>query len=120
MHMQVEPHSEVKVVRCARGALYDVIIDLRPDSATSLQWTGVELTAENHRMLYVPKGFAHGFQTLTDDVEISYLVSAFYTPQAEAGVRWDDPAFGIEWPLGEPTVISDKDRNWPDFSLEGA
>lgn len=114
MHFQREPHHETKLVRCTRGALYDVIIDLRPDSSTFKEWIGVELTADNYRMLYVPDGFGHGFQTLVDDTEVTYLVSEFYAPRAEGGVRYNDPAFGIEWP-GEATVLSDKDRNWPDF-----
>jgi len=116
MHLQRPPREEVKVVRCIRGALYDVIIDLRDDSPTYKRWIGVELTAENRSMLYVPRGFAHGYQTLADDTEALYLVSDFYDPGAESGVRWDDPAFEIEWPLGRPTEISDKDRSWPDFT----
>lgn len=115
MHFQAPPHAEAKLVRCTRGAIYDVIVDLRSDSPTHSRWVGVELTAENRRMLYVPEGFAHGFQTLQDDTEIFYLVSEFYAPEAEGGVRWDDAAFGIEWPLGAPTEISDKDRAWPDY-----
>ena len=114
MHFQRAPHQEAKLVRCTRGALLDVIIDLRPDSPTFKQWVGVELTSENNRMLYVPEGFAHGFQTLVDDTEVTYLVSEFYAPDSEGGVRYNDPVFGIDWPL-EPTVLSDKDRNWPDF-----
>ena len=114
MHFQRAPHQEAKLVRCTRGALYDAIVDLRPDSPTFKQWIGVELTADNYRMLYVPEGFGHGFQTLVDDTEVTYLVSEFYTPHAEGGVRYNDPAFGIEWP-GEVTVLSDKDRDWPDF-----
>ncbi|HIP52511.1 MAG TPA: dTDP-4-dehydrorhamnose 3,5-epimerase [Chromatiales bacterium] len=114
MHYQLAPHEEAKVVRCTRGALYDVIVDLRKDSPTFRQWVGVELTQENHRMLYVPEGFAHGFITLQDDTEAYYLVSEFYTPGAEQGVRYNDPAFGIEWPE-EPAVMTDKDRSWPDF-----
>jgi dTDP-4-dehydrorhamnose 3,5-epimerase len=116
MHFQVAPHDEVKVVRCIRGALYDVAVDLRPDPPGSCRWVGVELTQENRRMLYVPRGFAHGFQTLEDNTEVFYMASEFYTPGAEGGARWDDPAFGIEWPLGPPTVISDKDASWPDFT----
>jgi len=116
MHFQRAPHEEVKLIRCIRGALFDVIIDLRPDSTTFSRWAGFELSASNRRMLYVPRGFAHGFQTLEDDTETFYMVSEFYTPAAEAGVRWDDPAFGIEWPLGSPTEISDKDASWPDFT----
>jgi dTDP-4-dehydrorhamnose 3,5-epimerase len=114
MHFQRPPHSEVKVVRCVRGAVLDVIIDLRAASRTFGQWQGFELTEDNHRLLYVPKGFAHGFQTLVDDSEVSYLVSSSYAPQAEVGVRWNDPRFGIDWPL-EPSVQSDRDRIWPDF-----
>jgi dTDP-4-dehydrorhamnose 3,5-epimerase len=116
MHFQRSPHEEVKFVRCTRGALYDVIIDLRPESVTYRGWLGVELSAGNGRMLYVPRGFAHGFQTLVDDTETFYMVSEFYTPGAEGGVRWDDPAFSIGWPLGPPTQISDKDSSWPDFT----
>jgi dTDP-4-dehydrorhamnose 3,5-epimerase len=116
MHFQVAPHDEVKVIRCIRGALYDVIVDLRADSPGFRRWVGVELTQDNRRMLYVPRGFAHGFQTLVDDTETFYMVSDFYTPGAEGGVRWDDPAFGIAWPLGPPTVISDKDASWPAFT----
>lgn len=114
MHYQVAPHAEVKLVRCTRGAMYDVIIDLRQGSPTYARWIGVELTEHNGRMLYIPKGFAHGFQTLRDDTEAFYMMSEFYTPGAAAGVRWDDPSFEIEWPLGEPTEISEKDRAWPD------
>jgi dTDP-4-dehydrorhamnose 3,5-epimerase len=115
MHFQRPPHEEVKLIRCIRGALFDVIIDLRPESATYKNWIGVELSDDNRRALYVPKGFAHGFQTLVDNTETFYMVSAFYAADAGAGVRWDDPAFGIDWPLGQPTEISDNDRNWPDF-----
>lgn len=113
MHYQKAPWQEAKLVRCTRGALYDVIVDLRPASPTYLRWFGAELTAENHRALYVPEDFAHGFLTLTGDVEICYLVSQFYTPQAEGGIRWNDPAVGIRWP-GTVNVISEKDANWPD------
>jgi dTDP-4-dehydrorhamnose 3,5-epimerase len=116
MHFQRAPHEEVKLIRCLRGALYDVIIDLRADSPTFKRWIGVELSGDNRRMLYVPRGFGHGFQTLADDTETFYMVSDFYTPGAESGVRWDDPAFGIEWPLGEPTEISEKDASWPGFT----
>ena len=115
MHYQVAPHEEVKLVRCTRGSIYDVIIDLRKESSTYKQWVAVELTADNHRMLYVPEGCAHGFQTLEDDGEVFYLVSAFYTPEAERGLRWDDSAFGIRWPI-DVTNISDKDKGWPDFA----
>ena len=115
MHYQLAPHQETKLVRCTQGALHDVIIDLRKDSPTYKQWIGVELTADNHKMLFVPRDFAHGFLTLEEHTEITYEVSEFYTPEAESGLRWNDPAFGIEWPA---TVheISDKDANWPDYT----
>lgn len=115
MHYQRAPHGEVKLVRCLKGAIWDVIIDLNPDSPTFKRWQGFELSAENMRQLYIPKGFAHGFQTLSDDCQIGYLISEFYAPDAATGVRWDDPAFGIEWPL-PVTVMSDKDRGWADFA----
>lgn len=112
MHFQRPPWSEVKLVRCTRGAVFDVIVDMREDSETCRQWIGVELTEENHRMLYVPEGFAHGYLTLQDGSEVVYQVSQFYTPEAEGGLRWDDPAIGIDWPdVGELT-ISDKDSAW--------
>ena len=114
MHRQAQPYSEVKLVRCTRGAIYDVIVDLRPASPTYKQWIGVELTADNHRMLYVPEDFAHGFQTLEDNTEVNYQVSQVFTPEAERGARYDDPAFGIEWRL-PVSVISDKDKNWADY-----
>ena len=114
LHYQNPPHAEVKVIRCVRGALYDVIVDLRPESATYRDWFGVELTQDNHSALYVPAGFGHGFMTLKDDSEANYMVSAFYTPGAEGGLRWDDPAIGIDWPMA-PTVISEKDAGWPDL-----
>jgi dTDP-4-dehydrorhamnose 3,5-epimerase len=114
MHCQIEPYGEAKMVRAIRGAVFDVIIDLRPDSPTYQEWIGVELSAQNHRLLYVPENFAHGFQTLTNDTEILYQVSQFYTPGAERGIRYDDPAFAIEWPL-DVSVISEKDRTWTDF-----
>lgn len=117
MHYQVAPHSEVKLVRCTRGAIHDVILDLRPDSPTFRRWFGIELSAENHRMLYVPTGFAHGFLSLEDDSEVTYQVSAFYAPQCERGVRFDDPAFGVAWPR-PVRVISDKDRAWRDYAPE--
>jgi dTDP-4-dehydrorhamnose 3,5-epimerase len=112
MHFQRSPHAQAKIVRATRGALLDVIVDLRDDSPTYRQWDAVELTADNHRMLYMPEGVAHGYLTLTDDVEAYYHASAPWAPQAESGVRWNDPAFGIRWPF-EPVVISDKDANWP-------
>jgi dTDP-4-dehydrorhamnose 3,5-epimerase len=117
MHFQREPHAEAKLVRVTRGALYDVIVDLRPGSATFKQWTSVELTALNRLALYIPEGLAHGFQTLERGTEVLYAISAFYEPAASDGVRWDDPAFGIEWPSTERRVISEKDRSWPDFTV---
>jgi dTDP-4-dehydrorhamnose 3,5-epimerase len=112
MHFQVPPFEQVKIVRCTRGALLDVIVDLRPGSATQRQWVTVELTADNHRMIYVPAGFAHGYLTLEDGTEAYYHASTPYAPTHESGVRWDDPALGIEWPT-QPSVISAKDRGWP-------
>lgn len=117
LHYQRPPHAQTKLVRCVRGAIYDVMIDLRPDSPTIGQWVAAELTAENYRMLYIPRGFAHGFQTLTDAAELTYLICGEYSPEAEAVVRWNDPFFGIEWPL-EVTVISPRDANYPDFHHE--
>jgi dTDP-4-dehydrorhamnose 3,5-epimerase len=114
MHYQVEPYAEAKLVRCSTGAVYDVIVDLRPAAPTYGRWFGVELTASSYRMLYVPEGCAHGFLTLEDSTEVLYHVSQPYTPEAERGVRFDDPAFGITWPA-RVTVISEKDRSWPDF-----
>ena len=113
MHYQAQPHAEVKLVRCTRGAVYDVIVDLRVDSPSYLNWTGVELSEDNHRMLYVPEGFAHGYVTLQDNSELFYQVSQFYAPGAEGGVRWDDPAVGIKWPEVGELLISEKDSSWP-------
>jgi len=115
MHYQVAPDEETKLIRCTKGAIYDVIIDLRPTSPTYMQWEAFELTADNYKMLYVPKGFANGFQTLEDNVEILYHVSQFYSPMSERGVRWNDPQFGIKWPDVPLRTISEKDRNWPDY-----
>jgi dTDP-4-dehydrorhamnose 3,5-epimerase len=114
MHYQNDPFQETKLVRCTRGAIFDVIIDLRKDSSTYKQWVGVELTQDNYKMLYVPQDFAHGFITLVDNSEVSYLVTQFYTPGAEAGIRWDDPTFNIQWPIS-PIVISDKDKMHPNY-----
>ncbi len=114
MHYQLAPRAETKLVRCIQGALYDVIIDLREDSATFGRHFGAELSARNRTMMYVPKGFAHGFITLEPDTEALYLTDEFYAPDHERGIRWDDPQFGIDWPL-EPSVISDKDRSHFDF-----
>lgn len=116
MHYQLAPKAETKLVRCVRGALFDIVLDLRPDSSTFGRSFGIELTAENRRMMYVPKGFAHGFITFTDDTEALYLVDEFYAPDLERGVRWNDERFSIDWPL-VPAVISDKDRGLRDFDL---
>jgi dTDP-4-dehydrorhamnose 3,5-epimerase len=114
MHYQLAPKAETKVIRCIRGALYDMILDLREDSPTFGRSFGAELTGENRRMMYVPKGFAHGFLTLDDDTETFYFVDEFYAPESERGVRWDDPRFAIPWPA-QPVVISAKDRQYRDF-----
>ncbi len=116
MHYQVAPMAESKLVRCTRGAIYDVIIDLRPDSSTYCQWVAVELGGDNYRMLYIPEFLAHGFQTLEDDTEVFYQMSQFYEPEYAQGVRWDDPAFGIEWPISNPT-LSEKDISFKVFEL---
>ena len=114
MHYQSAPYAEDKLIRCTKGKLYDVIVDLRRKSATFKQWIAVELTEENRLMLYVPKGCAHGFQTLEDNTEVFYQMSEFYHPDFACGVRWNDPAFGIRWPMMEQVIISERDRNWPD------
>ena len=116
MHYQAAPYAETKLVRCTMGAIYDVIIDLRPDSATFRQWLAVELTADNRLMLFIPEGFAHGFQTLTDGTEVFYHMSQVYAPEYARGVRWDDPAFKVSWPA-EKRVISERDRSFADFLL---
>ena len=116
MHYQVDPYQEVKFIRCTRGKIWDVIIDLRPGSATFMKWAGNELSADNYRMVYVPENFAHGFITLEDNSEVYYPVSQFYTPGAERGIRFNDPAFNIVWPV-EVTMVSDKDRNHEDFTI---
>jgi dTDP-4-dehydrorhamnose 3,5-epimerase len=112
MHFQEAPAVEVKLVRCTRGAIFDVVLDLRPESSSYGKWYGVELSADNAQMLYVPENCAHGYQTLEEHTELFYMTSEFYTPSAARGVRFDDPAFGIQWPL-VPTVVSEQDRNWP-------
>ena len=119
MHYQVEPATETKFIRCTRGAIWDVIIDLRPDSPTYLKHFGVELSADNRRSLFVPEMFGHGYQTLTDDTEVYYMVSQFYAPGHERGIKHDDPAFGIEWPL-EVSRISNKDQIWDPFQPAAA
>jgi dTDP-4-dehydrorhamnose 3,5-epimerase len=115
MHFQQEPHSEVKLVRCLKGAIWDVVIDIRKNSPTYCRWQAFELSGSNNRQLYIPKGFAHGFQVLNDDTVISYLISEPYVPGAASGIRYNDPAFNIAWPL-EVTAISKKDQGWPDFT----
>lgn len=117
MHYQIPPHAEAKLVRCTRGAIYDVIVDLRRDSTTFMKWYSVELAAENRAALYIPKGFAHGFQTLVDDTEVFYQMSEFYAPESARGFRWDDPQFGITWPL-PVSQISEKDRALQVFSID--
>lgn len=115
LHFQHAPHREVKLVSCLKGAIWDVAVDLRPQSPAFGRWTAAELTAENMRQLYIPEGFAHGFLSLTDDVAVGYLISARYDPATAAGIRYDDPAIAIEWPA-TPAVMSEKDRNWPLLS----
>ncbi len=116
MHYQVFPHSEAKLLRCIRGAVYDVMIDLRPGSPTYSSWYGIELGDRSDTMVYVPKGFAHGYMALADDTEVLYQVSEFYTPAAERGIRWNDPLFNIEWPAMEKIILSEKDGTWPDYA----
>lgn len=115
MHYQAPPHEETKLVRCTSGAIHDVIIDLRPGSPTFRRWAALELSAANRFMLYIPAGFAHGFQTLRDASEVAYYISEFHHPDAARGVRWDDPAFGIDWPPAK-RIISRRDREYPDFA----
>ena len=116
LHYQVAPHSEAKLVRCIRGSLFDVIVDTRRESETFGKWFGAELNAENGKAMYVPEGFAHAILTLEDDTQAIYQASNFFHPEAERGIRFDDPNVKIQWPI-EPTTVSDKDRNWPDFDL---
>lgn len=117
LHFQIAPHQEAKMIRCTRGAIYDVIVDLRPESPTFRQWFGTELTVDNHRALYSPKGFAQGFITLQDESEITYFSSEFYVAGKDRGIRYNDPQFGIKLPL-DPANISDKDLAWPDFTID--
>ena len=112
LHFQVSPTPEAKLVRCTRGSVFDVVLDLRENSPTRNQWYGVEISADNYRMLYIPEGCAHGYQTLEDDTDLYYMTSHNFTPSAAKGVRFDDPAFGIEWPQ-TPKAMSEQDRNWP-------
>jgi dTDP-4-dehydrorhamnose 3,5-epimerase len=116
MHYQIHPYAETKLVRCTQGAIYDVIVDLRPDSPTFKEWVGMELTADNHRMFYIPHGCAHGLQTLADNTEVLYQMAGNYHVEAARGVRWNDPSFGIEMPL-PVSIINDRDRDYADFTL---
>jgi len=116
MHYQADPHAEAKLVQCTRGSVYDVVIDLRPDSKTHKQWYAAELSGENHRMLYIPENFAHGFITLEDNTEVFYQMSEFYYPECARGVRWNDPAFSIQWPMNVK-VISDRDNGYNDYNI---
>ena len=118
LHFQIEPHAEAKLVRCTAGAIFDVVVDVRNDSATCHAWFGAELTANNRRAMYVPKGFAHGFVTLVDDTEVLYMISVPYAAGFGRGLRWNDPALGIEWPI-EPTVISPRDASYPLLDASG-
>jgi dTDP-4-dehydrorhamnose 3,5-epimerase len=114
MHWQAAPHAETKLVRCTQGGIYDVVVDLRADSPTYLRWIGAELTAENRRALYIPEGCGHGFQTLADATEVLYMITEYYTPAAARGMRWNDPAITVTWPLAV-TVISERDAQYPDW-----
>lgn len=122
LHYQASPHEEVKLVRCTAGAVFDVVVDIRPGSLTLKKWFGVELSAENRKMLYIPEGVAHGFQTLNDNTEVFYQMSEFFHPECARGLRWDDPAFQIAWPIGDK-IISLKDKSYPSYDIskeEGA
>jgi len=116
MHYQIPPYEEAKLIRCTKGSIFDVIIDLRKDSKSFRQWVGQELSEHNYKMLYVPEGFAHGFQTLEDNTEVCYQMSQFYKPASAQGIRWDDKAFNIKWPL-KPNFMSEKDQSYEDFLL---
>ena len=116
MHYQVAPHAETKVVRCIAGAIYDVAVDLRPSSPTYKQWTALELSGHNRLSIYIPAGCAHGFQTLADNTEVYYQISEFYHPESARGVRWNDPAFGIQWPYEECRTLSERDGAYPDYA----
>ncbi len=116
LHYQTEPYAEAKLIRCCSGAIYDVIVDIRPASPTYGKWAAAELTSENRKMLYTPEGFAHGFQTLVENTEVSYQISASYQPEYARGVRWNDPVFGIEWPISRP-ILSARDRGFADHKL---
>jgi dTDP-4-dehydrorhamnose 3,5-epimerase len=120
LHWQAEPHGEEKLVRATRGAFWDVIVDLRPDSPTFRRWHGETLDADGDSMIYVPRSFAHGFVTLRDDTEVFYQISALYEPSAARGARFDDPGFGIRWPMAEDPILSERDRGFPPFAAPGA
>ena len=115
LHWQASPYEEAKFVRCIKGSLFDVVVDVRPESPTYKQWSGIELTSVNRKALFIPGGCAHGYQVLEDDTEVLYQVSAPYVQEAEQGARWNDPAFGIEWPIKEGLILSSKDKDWDDF-----
>ncbi len=115
MHYQKSPHAEAKFVRCTRGALYDVVVDLRPESPSFLRWAGFEIRADSHQAIFIPAGCAQGVKTLEDETEMLYMVSTCYRPDAEVGIRWNDPFFSIEWPDPDNTIVSEKDHTWPDF-----
>lgn len=117
LHYQIAPNEEAKLLRCIKGAVFDVVVDIRPESSTYGAWCGVELTALNRRMILAPSGCAHGYLSLENDSEVYYLVSGFYEPTAEKGIRWNDPTFNVQWPITEDLIISDKDKDWPDFKL---
>ncbi len=116
LHYQLAPHAEAKLVRCTRGAIFDVIVDLRPESPTYRRWHGEELSADNRRAVYLPAGCAHGYLALADSSEVFYQASSAYMPSAERGVRWDDPAFGVRWPIEGAPSVSEKDASWPDYA----
>lgn len=116
LHYQVSPHHEAKLMRCIKGAIFDVAVDLRPDSKTYKKWFGIELTESNRKMLFIPEGCAHGYQTLVEDTEAFYMSSAYYAPEAERGVLWNDPAIGIDWPITDNLNITDKDKSWAEIS----
>lgn len=120
LHFQASPHAETKLVRCTRGAAHVVIVDLRPDSPAYRAWVGVELTPDNRRQLLVPEGFAQGYQTLANDTEVAYQMTHEYVPAAASGVRWDDPALGIDWPPAGRRTISERDLAWPDLAVQAA
>ena len=120
LHFQQTPHAESKLVRCTRGAVFVVMVDLRSSSPAHLDWLGAELTPENGRLLFVPEGFAQGYQTLVDDSEVVYQMTHEYVPEAASGVRWDDPAFGIDWPAAPSRIVSERDRTWPDYAPAAA